>query len=208
MNLFNKFLIKTANAIYPFKIFGLENIPESNCVICSNHLSIIDVTYIVKLFNKNTYFVAKKEVMKGKFVRKLLASFGGIPIDRDNVDIRSLMNFIKLLKNGNNLVIFPEGTRNKTGSTDMLPFKGGSMLFAVKSKKAILPLVVYKKARLFRKNFLMIGKPFELSDFYDKQMTEDVISVLEKQVRDRMVELQKELFDRVDSLKKKKGKKK
>ena len=146
--------------------------------------------------------------MKGKFVGKLLASFGGIPIDRDNVDIRSLMNFIKLLKNGNNLVIFPEGTRNKTGSTDMLPFKGGSMLFAVKSKKAILPLVVYKKARLFRKNYLMIGKPFELSDFYDKQMTEDVISVLEKQVRDRMVELQKELFDRVDSLKKKKGKKK
>ena len=95
MKLFNRFLVKIANSLYPFKVFGLENIPNNNCVICSNHLSIIDVTYIVKLFNENTYFLAKKEVMQGKFVGKLLSSFGGIPIDRENVDIRTLMNLNK-----------------------------------------------------------------------------------------------------------------
>lgn len=208
MNFFNKFLIKLANIIYPIKIFGQENIPEENCVVCSNHLSIIDVTYIVKKFNEKTFFLAKKEVMKGKFIGKLLGSFGGIPIDRENVDIRTLMYLIKLLKGGNNLVVFPEGTRNKTGSCELLPFKGGSMLFAVKSKKAILPLIVYKKARIFRKNYLIIGKPFELTEFYDKQMTEEVITFLENFVRDKMVELQKELFVMVENLKKKKGKKK
>ena len=70
MNFFNKFLIKLANIIYPIKIFGQENIPAENCVICSNHLSIIDVTYIVKKFNEKTFFLAKKA--KGKRTAALI----------------------------------------------------------------------------------------------------------------------------------------
>ena len=58
------------------------------------------IQVLVKNFNKDTYFVAKKEVIENKLFGKLLSSFGGIPIDRENVDIRSLMNIIKILKSG------------------------------------------------------------------------------------------------------------
>lgn len=206
MTFFHKFLIKIANFLYPSKVHGLENFNQSNVLICCNHLSMIDVVYLVKNFNKDTYFVAKKEVIENKLFGKLLSSFGGIPIDRENVDIRSLMNIIKILKSGNNLVIFPEGTRNKTGELNLLPFKGGSMVFAVKAKTPILPVIIYKKAKLFRKNHLIIGKPILLTDFYDKTLDNDTVIKMENLVRDKMVELQQNLDEIVNSKKKNKKK--
>ncbi len=208
MNFFQKLLIKIAGFLYPSKIYGLNNVCDSNTLICCNHLSMIDVVYLSKIFDKDTHFVAKKEVVENKIFGRLLRGFGAIPIDRENVDIRSIMNIVKVLKNGKNLVIFPEGTRNKTGSTNLLPFKGGSMVFAVKTKKPILPIIIYKKAKLFRKNHVIIGKPIELIDFYGKELNDQTVFSMESFVRDRMIELQNELTEIVLSKKKRRKVKK
>lgn len=205
MRLYQKFLLKTANFLYPFRVIGAENIPDESAVICCNHLSAIDVTYLVKYFNRKTFFVGKKELFEKKFVGGLLASFGGVPIDRENVDVKNLMRIVKLLKTGHNMVIFPEGTRNKTGSTELLPFKGGSMVLALRTKRLILPVIIYKKAKIFRRNYMMIGKPFDLSQFYQEKTTDDNVLNMENFVRSKMIDLQNELFEKLD---KKKGKKK
>ena len=202
MNFFQKSLLKIASFLYPSKIYGLNNLCDSNMLICCNHLSMIDVVYLSKIFDKDTHFVAKKEVMENKLFGGLLRGFGAIPIDRENVDIRSIMNIVKVIKNGKNLVIFPEGTRNKTGSTDLLPFKGGSMVFAVKTKKPILPIIIYKKAKLFRRNHVIIGKPIELIDFFGEELNDQTVISMETYVRDKMIELQKELTEMVLSKKK------
>ena len=202
MNFFQKSLLKIASFLYPSKIYGLNNLCDSNMLICCNHLSMIDVVYLSKIFDKDTHFVAKKEVMENKLFGGLLRGFGAIPIDRENVDIRSIMNIVKVIKNGKNLVIFPEGTRNKTGSTDLLPFKGGSMVFAVKTKKPILPIIIYKKATLFRRNHVIIGKPIELIDFFGEELNDKTVISMETYVRDKMIELQKELTEIVLSKKK------
>lgn len=202
MNFFQKSLLKIASFLYPSKIYGLNNLCDSNMLICCNHLSMIDVVYLSKIFDKDTHFVAKKEVMENKLFGGLLRGFGAIPIDRENVDIRSIMNIVKVIKNGKNLVIFPEGTRNKTGSTDLLPFKGGSMVFAVKTKKPILPIIIYKKAKLFRRNHVIIGKPIELIDFFGEELNDQTVISMETYVRDKMIELQKELTEIVLSKKK------
>ncbi len=202
MNFFQKSLLKIASFLYPSKIYGLNNLCDSNMLICCNHLSMIDVVYLSKIFDKDTHFVAKKEVVENKLFGGLLRGFGAIPIDRENVDIRSIMNIVKVIKNGKNLVIFPEGTRNKTGSTDLLPFKGGSMVFAVKTKKPILPIIIYKKAKLFRRNHVIIGKPIELIDFFGEELNDQTVISMETYVRDKMIELQKELTEMVLSKKK------
>ena len=203
MNFLHNSLIKIANFLYPSKIYGLENICSSNAVICSNHLCMIDVVYLIKYFNKDTSFVAKKEIFNNKLIGKILKGFGAVPVDRENVDIRSILTIVKILKNGNNLVIFPEGTRNKTGTTDLLPFKGGSMFFAVKTKKPILPVIINKKAKLFRKNYLIIGKPFELDEFYGRELDDQTISQMANFVREKMIELQTQLKEIISSKKNK-----
>ena len=206
MKLYQKILVKTANLFYSCKVFGRENIPEDSAVICCNHLSAIDVLYLVNHFNKNTFFVAKKELFNKKFSGNFLASFGGVPIDRENVDVKALMNIVRLLKEGKNMVIFPEGTRNKTGTTELLPFKGGSVVLAMKTKRKVLPVIIYKKAKFLRKNYMMIGKPFDLNDFYEKNVTDENVVKMENFVRDKMVELQQELFDKMNKKSKRRKK--
>ena len=93
---------------------------------------------------------------------------GGLPIDRDNPDMKSLMTALKVLKEGHKLAIFPEGTRNKTGSTELQPIKGGAMIFAVKAKSPIVPIMIDRKLKMFRKSNVIVGKPFELTEYYGK----------------------------------------
>ena len=123
-------------------------------------LGIANLVYPSKIYNKDIGFLGKEEVFKNKFIGKLLKSCGGIPINRDNPDIKSMLSAIKLLKQGHKLVIFPEGTRNKLGHGRPMAIKGGSAVFAVKAQCPIVPIMMVKKAKIFRKNHVYIGKPF------------------------------------------------
>ncbi len=193
------------NRIYPSKTHNKENFPKGKAVIVSNHLHAIDCAYIAKIYNRDIYFLAKQELFKKKFISKLLKSLGGVPIDRDNPDMRTLMSAIKMLKEGHKLVIFPEGTRNKTGTTELQPIKGGAMVFAVKSKSPIVPIMVDRKARLFRRSHVIVGKPFELSEFYDRKLTDQDMEAMNEIVAEKMREQQALLNKILQD--KKKGKK-
>lgn len=203
MNSFGRFLIRIANVFFPFKVYGKENFPDGKAVICSNHLSAIDVTFFPIICRDNLFFLAKKELFKRKFSAKFLTYYGGIPIDRENPEVKSIISAIKVLKDGNKLVVFPEGTRNKSGK-GLLPFKGGSLVFAVKSKSPIVPIIISNKAKLFKRTHILVGKSFELSQFYDVKLTDEVISSMEKILYDKMSEMQIQLADIMS----KKGKKK
>ena len=193
------------NRLYPSKTHNKENFPQGKAVIVSNHLHAIDCVYIAKIYNRDIYFLAKQELFKKKFISKLLKSLGGVPIDRDNPDMRTLMSAIKMLKEGHKLVIFPEGTRNKTGTTELQPIKGGAMVFAVKSKSPIVPIMVDRKARLFRRSHVIVGEPFELSEFYDRKLTDQDMEAMNEIVAEKMRE-QQELLNKILQ-EKKKGKK-
>lgn len=195
------------NRICPSKIHGKENIPEGKAVIVSNHIHAMDCAYIAKIYNKDIYFLAKKELFTKKFRIKLLKSLGGLPIDRENPDMKSLMTAIKVLKEGHKLVIFPEGTRNKTGTTELQPIKGGAMVFAVKAKSPIVPIMIDRKLRLFRRTHVIVGKPFELSEFYDKKLTDEDMEAMNIIVADKMKEQQAILKEELAQKKQKKGKK-
>ena len=195
---FKGFLLKVATLFYPYKVYGKENIPEGKAVICSNHLSMIDALYISSIFDEQLYFLSKKEAFNNKLFGKILSSYGAIPIDRSKTDYKALVSIIKIIRNGNKLVIFPEGTRNKTGSLEFLPFKAGSMVLAVKSKSPIIPIVISRKARIFRKTALIIGPSFELNDYYDKQMNDENIASMEKEVIEVMKKQQGDLLELIE----------
>lgn len=190
MNFLQKIPLLIFNLIYPSKIYGKENIPSGSAVLVCNHYSALDCAYIIKAYNKDVYFLAKKEAFANKLFAKFLKSYGGIPIDREGPDIKSLFSAVKVLKEGHKLAIFPEGTRNKTGSSKLQAIKGGTVTFAVKAKCPIVPIMLSRKARLFRKTHVIIGSPFTLESFYDKKLTPELIEDMGKIVYDKMCEQQ------------------
>ena len=144
MNCFHRFVLRSFNVFYPYKIYGKENVPKGSAVLVCNHLSAVDAGFIADVYNKDIFFLGKKELFKNKFFGKIISSFGVIPIDRENNDVKSMLKAIRILKDGHKLVIFPEGTRNKNENDDGLQeIKGGAALFAVKSQTPVVPIIIY-----------------------------------------------------------------
>lgn len=114
--------------IWPTKIYGAENFEKFNGgIIISNHYaSAADGSIIFNAFFKN-YFNAlvKEEAFKTKIGNWFLTGVGCIPVKRGEADIDAYKKVVTVLKNGENILIFPEGTRNKAGTDVMAPFKRG-----------------------------------------------------------------------------------
>ena len=98
------------------------------------------------------------------------------------------MTAMKYIKNGENILIYPEGTRNK-GNEPMLPFKGGFAAVAIKTKTPIVPIVQSRKPSLFRKVHVIYGKPIEFTEYYGKKLTEENIAECEEKIRNIMIEM-------------------
>ena len=137
---------------------------------------------------------------------KIIKGFGAIPIDRDNPDMKTMLSVIKTLKNDHKLVVFPEGIRNKSGTDKLQELKGGVAIFSVKAKKPVLPVMILKKGGFLRKVRILIGKPFEFSDYYDKKLSNEDIAQMDKILVEKMEEVQTELKKMLADKKKKKCK--
>lgn len=196
MTFFHKIPIFFFSLFYPLKVYGKENIPNGGAILICNHFRAIDCGFIVRADKKdNIKFLAKNELFKNKLFGKIVKSYGAIPIDRENPDMKSLLAAIRTIKDGNKLCIFPEGTRNKTGTNVLQDIKGGAEVFAVRAKCPIVPIMILKKSKIFRKTHMIIGKPFTLEDFYGKKLTEIYIENMSNIVREKMIEQQKILID-------------
>lgn len=123
------------------EIQGLENFPKENVILAGNHQSMFDIALVMGFIKNDAYFLGKKELEKIPLWGPSL-SFFGIKIDRNNTQqaIGALKKVFTMLKEGQSLLIFPEGTRSTTGN--LLPFMKGSLKIAYKSGVKILPFVV------------------------------------------------------------------
>jgi long-chain acyl-CoA synthetase len=122
------------------EIKGIENIPNQPVIFAPNHQSYLDGFLIVaSLPNhilKKTYFLAEEAYFNTSFRRWIAKNFNIITVNV-NKDLKgSLIKSAYALKNGKNVVIFPEGARTRDGK--LLPFKKG---FAILSKELNIPVV-------------------------------------------------------------------
>ena len=192
---------------YPMKVWGKENCVESgkNIVIC-NHLGKSDVLLIGALYKNKTYFMAKIEWFDNKVFGWILRNLGAIPLDRDKPSLSSIKEGLTVLKNNNRLAIFPEGRRNFVDNT-LQEIKQGTALFAVKGQVAITPVIIHEKIRVFKKNYAIVGKPIDFSEFYNVKFTEEVSAKCTEIIKERMLALQKEVAALVEEEKSRKKKK-
>ena len=96
---------------YRADIKGLENIPKDGALIfCGNHISYLDPPLIVVTAKRDMKFLAKEELYKNKFLAFLGWAFEAIPVKRDEKDVSAIKQSLKVLKNGECIALFPEGT--------------------------------------------------------------------------------------------------
>ena len=180
---------------YPFTVINKERADSSKpCIIVCNHLGGTDSFTVACCFKKKVFFLGKKEWFQKQPLSGFLKMMGGLPVDRENVDLNAIKQCLTTLKQGKQLCIFPEGTRNRTGE-ELLPLKSGVSMIAIKSKVDILPIFIYKKSKLFKRNYVAIGEKFSLEEFYGQKIDKTVCDQATNVVKDHILATKKELLD-------------
>ena len=156
----------------------------------------------MKTTGEGIHFLAKKEIRSQPVIGFLAEKVRTIWLNRDGTDVRGLMDAIKCLKNNEKVAIFPEGTRNKT-KEPFLPFKPGASMLAIRTKTPIVPMVIYEKPKAFRVAHILIGEPFEFTEYYDKKLTEEDLKAADDKILELFVRMREEHRAYLESKKKK-----
>ena len=165
-----KFVLSSLYRIaYRIKING--QVPEEGAyILCCNHINYLDAAALV-LFNKRKLnFVAKEDLFTHGILMWLGHLFDAIPIKRDMQDIEAMKRCLKVLKNGELLGIFPEGTRK--GMEKNLKAKNGAAYMAIKSKAKVIPVGIHGSFKPFTKVYVNYGQPLDLSGYIKENLDE------------------------------------
>jgi 1-acyl-sn-glycerol-3-phosphate acyltransferase len=127
------------------EIKGKENFQIDNpnpVIVVANHTSYMDIPIVCRSIPVNLHFTAKSQIKKMPIFGIYMRSTGMIFIDRSDQKkaIQSINEAAKLIRDGNNVIIYPEGHRSTTGQ--MAQFKKGAFHLAVKSGADIVPLAI------------------------------------------------------------------
>ena len=188
----------------PFRFYGNRKVKDGACVYVLNHYSMFDPAFPLATTWEGIHFVVKKELMNKFLIGAVVRGAKSIPVNRDGSDVRAILECFKCLKNNEKIAIYPEGTRNKTDE-ELLPFKHGAATIAIRAKVPIVPIVIYKKPRLFRCAHILIGEPFEFSEYYDRKLSEEELSQADERLRQMMLDMKAAHTEYLQSKKKKKA---
>ena len=171
--------------IHPVRAVGRENIPEGPAVICPNHTTAGDPFYVVFAFGFRWPMraMAKMEIMRMPFIGWILSKAGVFGVNRDNTDLKAVKTAMKFLKEGDKLLMFPEGTRVHEGEDAQA--KAGAALFATRAGVPLLPVYIQRKKKRFRRNTVVIGEPYN-PEYKGRQPTSDELQAIARDLMERV----------------------
>ncbi len=129
-------------------------------IVCANHTSLMDVVALVLSMKNQIRFMAKKEVFKVPVLNWFVKSMGAFPIDRKNGDVGAIKKTISILKDGECVGIFPQGTRRPYVNPRETEVKDGVGMIASRAGVGIVPVYIKNKSgklKIFHRNTVIIG---------------------------------------------------
>lgn len=156
--------------IYRFDVKGLENLPkEGAAIVCANHIHLLDSVTIVIHIKRMIYIMVKKELMESKIGNWFFNKLGCFAVDRGKGDVKAIEDAEGHVKNGDLLMIFPEGSRN--GMAKGIKMKKGAAMIALQTKTPIIPVGISGSFIPFTKIKIRFGKPLDLSTYFEMEKT-------------------------------------
>ena len=134
--------------------------------------------------------MGKKELFEKKFLAAIFNGVKTFPVHRGEGDLAAIRHSLKVLRSGEMLGIFPEGTRIK--NQGIRAFEAGAALLALKSDTPIIPIFIKGNYKLFRRMTMIIGEPLLLRDTFDKSTNSQTVAKATKFLRDKLLQMEEE----------------
>lgn len=149
-------LVRTFMIVFcRLKIIGIENVPGTGpFILASNHISAVDPPFIGSSVNRQMFFMAKKELFKNLILGPVIKRLNSLPVNRGIFDRNALQMSTEILKGGGGLIMFPEGTRSRTG--ELGKGKPGIGMLARTAVVPIVPAYIHNSKHFYK--ILLTGR--------------------------------------------------
>lgn len=134
------------------RTIGIENIPaKGGFILACNHIAAGDPPFLGAALKREMYFLAKKELFENPLLGLLIRNLNAIPVDRGLFDRNALTISLRKLQDGFGLILFPEGTRSRTG--ELGRGKPGIGMLALEAGVPIIPARIENSRKFLRLPF-------------------------------------------------------
>lgn len=200
MHFFYRFILFLAwcffKIFYRLKIYGLEHFHKGSAIIAPNHASYFDPPITAVSWPEEVHFLAKEELFEPFLFGHFIRALNSHPVSGDVGDISVFKQILKLLKNGRQVVLFPEGKRTEDGTFGEI--KPGIGMLMMRAHAAIIPTYIHgafkiwnrhqKLPKLFGKRLTCVfGTPIHWESFahlQKREAHEAIAKKLEKALRE------------------------
>ncbi len=137
-----------AKLFFRFRILHRERLPESGGIIlAANHQSYFDPPLVGICSRRPVHYLARKTLLQWPFFGPLFPDMNVIPVDRDGNDMSALKTVIRKIREGEGVVLFPEGTRSPDGH--LQPAQAGVGLVIAKTLAPVVPMRIFGSYEAF-----------------------------------------------------------
>ncbi len=176
-----------------YRVHGRERVPKGRAVVfCSNHESNVDPPVLFQALHRRLHVLFKAELKKLPILGKVMVAGGFVPVERERreASMASIDEAAKSIRQGNTFLIFPEGTRS--GTMELLPFKKGGFIMAIKAQAPIVPVAVSGGRSSMQKGSWLvrpvmvdvrIGEPVETTG-YSVDDRDQLIEIVRRRIED------------------------
>jgi 1-acyl-sn-glycerol-3-phosphate acyltransferase len=184
-------------SFFKFQVLGAHNVPlKSGALIMSNHASYMDPIFMGAAVDRNLNYMARSTLFRPDIIKWFLLNMNAFPVHLGVPDRKAIRNALRLLKNDNLLLIFPEGTRTRDGSLGEA--KPGIGLIAHKTDSPVVPAFLSGSREVLPRGANMIkfsrirvffGKPLNMEYYRKREATRETYVEIGKEVMRRIGEL-------------------
>ena len=160
--------------VFPFlfrvSVAGVERVPEEGAIIvASNHFTNFDPILTGSYIGRYLTFMAKRELVESPTVGWLCRQWGVLPVNRDGMDLPAVRQMLRILRSGQAMVMYPEGTRSRDGQ--LHEPQPGAAYAAMKLGAPVIPVSIWgTEAFSWRRRLtkgrmpvnLRVGRPLDL----------------------------------------------
>lgn len=170
---------------HPIRAVGREKMPEGGALLCGNHTCASDPLCVVFAVGHRPQcrVMAKIELLRIPVLGFLLKKIGVIGIDRGKADVGAIKECLKVLKNGEKLLLFPEGTRVAEDGESSA--RNGAAMLATRTGAPIVPIYIPRKKNWFRRTKVVFGDPYA-PQFEGRRPTPEDYDRIAKEIMERI----------------------
>ena len=128
--------------LFRFRVIHRERVPQTGpLIIAMNHQSYLDPPLAGVAAKREVYFLARKTLLAVPLLGFLLPRMNVVPVDQEGTDRSALKALLRILKNGDATVVFPEGARSLDG--ELQPALPGIGFVIAKTRAPVLPMRIF-----------------------------------------------------------------